>query len=277
MASALLLLAATAAAAGAVQRQTDCDERPQGIGCDRSTTTDPDYDPEQTSTSQPAGPTTSRKAEPATSLPSANGATAGAQGEKPDEPATEQADPAAAEDDPVEDENAATYTYRDETSISPLFLAVAVLFGLGAGALAGGALMASRLRNAGAPATPLPAPMPVDDRPGGVPPADLSGVGADRRRLVLELIEVRDQVGSEALRAHIGTALAEAGVVEQSVPAGTAFDPQLHKGVDRVVTEDPALDRTVAETERPGYVDRGAPVRLPEVVVHRLDGPEAAS
>jgi hypothetical protein len=32
----------------------------------------------------------------------------------------------------------------------------------------------------------------------------------------------------------------------------------------------------VAETERPGYVDRGETVRLPEVVVRRMDTPEAA-
>ena len=128
--------------------------------------------------------------------------------------------------------------------------------------------MASRQRTA---AVPVGAMAPI-------PPADgaAAAVSGDRRRLVQELISVRDQVSSEALRGSIGAALAEVGVLEQSVPAGTLFDPQLHKGVDRVATDDPGLDRTVSETERPGYVDRGELVRLPEVVVRRMDTPEAA-
>jgi hypothetical protein len=285
VASALVMLAVTAAAAGALHRQTDCDERPQGIGCDRSTTTSPNDEAEQTSTTKPAGPTT-RKGDAGTSLPSANGATAGAQGELPpdgqaaedqpvEEPVADQSEPARAADDA----EAPDPVLPDADGASTLFLAVAVLFGLGAGAAAGAALMASRLRNAGGP-TAVPAPAPaaaVDDRPNDVTAADLAAVDADRTRLVRELIEVRDQVGSEALRTSIGAALADVGVVEQSVAPGVVFDPQLHKGVDRVVTDDPGLDRTVSETERPGYLDRGAPVRLPEVIVHRLEAPEAAS
>ena len=254
LASALVMLAATTSAAGAARLQTDCEDRPLGIGCDRSSTTAPGEEP--AGTTEPNGSdqpdTTYPKGDdPAeTSLPSADGASAGVNEDDPDE------DPA-----PVVD----TSGSDDDGGTSPLMLGAVLLLGLGAGVAGGAALMASRQRSALAPAAAV-APVP----PAGGATAD------DRRRLVQELIDVRDQVSSDALRSSIGSALAEVGVLELAVPAGTVFDPQVHKGVDRVATDDPGLDRTVAETERPGYVDRGETVRLPEVVVRRLDTPEAA-
>jgi hypothetical protein len=256
LASALVLLAATTSAAGASRLQTDCDERPVGIGCDRSTTT---VAGEGATGSTEPGPGDERDEEPAdttagrggdqaeTTLPSADGASAGVNDEGGEDPA------------PVVDSSDSD----DDGGTSPLMLGVVLLLGLGAGVAGGAALMASRQRSAVAPVAAAGPPV-------GAATAD------DRRRLVQELIDVRDHVSSEALRASIGSALAEVGVLELSVPAGTTFDPQLHKGVDRVATDDPGLDRTVSETERPGYADRGETVRLPEVVVRRLDTPEAA-
>jgi len=263
LASALVMLGVTTTTAGAAGRQSDCEERPLGIGCDRTSTTEPgnsgsettepgSEDPRSSTTvedgEQPDTTAARGEDQDGTTVPSADGATAGVD-EEPESP-TEVVDTSGS----------------DDGGTSPLLLGVALLIGLGAGVAGGAALMASRQRSAMAPAgAAVPAAA-------SGPPAD----GADRRRLVQELIDVRDQVSSEALRAGIGAALAEVGVIEQSVPAGTVFDPQVHKGVDRVATDDPALDRTVSETERPGYVDRGEPVRLPEVVVRRMDTPEAA-
>ena len=253
LASALVMLAVTTGAAGAARLQTDCDERPVGIGCERSSTTGPGEEPTDTTYPEDdeATDTTAGGGEElgGTSTPSADGASAGVDGDRGEAPT-------AVGDSSGSDDGGGT---------SPLMLGGVLLLGLGAGTAGGAALMASRRRSAVAPVAAMP--------PG--PPVDAATAG-DRRRLVQALIDVRDQVSSEALRASIGAALTEVGVVELSVAAGTVFDPQVHKGVDRVVTDDPGLDRTVAETERPGYADRGTTVRLPEVVVRRLDTPEAA-
>lgn len=167
--------------------------------------------------------------------------------------------------------------------VGALFVGTAALAGFGAGVAAGVALLAATRRRNGpssAPVAGAPLPStpvgPVGTGPGPPEGAEASAV-APRDRLIQALIDVRDQVGSDAVRSGIAAALAEVGVAEVTVPAGLAFDPVRHKGVDRLSTADPALDRTVAGTERPGYLDRGAAVRLPEVVVYRLEPSEAPS
>jgi molecular chaperone GrpE (heat shock protein) len=54
-------------------------------------------------------------------------------------------------------------------------------------------------------------------------------------------------------------------------PDGEPFDGAHHDAVDREPTTDPARDRTVASTERTGYLDHGRVLRRPEVVVYALE------
>lgn len=49
---------------------------------------------------------------------------------------------------------------------------------------------------------------------------------------------------------------------------GAPFDPQHHHAVDRLPTHDPAQHNTVM-TDRPGWVDGGRVLRLPDVIVYR--------
>jgi len=55
-----------------------------------------------------------------------------------------------------------------------------------------------------------------------------------------------------------------------TVESGSSFDPALHVGVRRVPTDDPALDRTVARTVRPGFMrGESTVVRPAKVEVYR--------
>lgn len=102
------------------------------------------------------------------------------------------------------------------------------------------------------------------------PPED----AADRERsqLVERVIDACDYIRSDAVRQSLVRALGEIGVEEVVADEGERFDPHRHKAWERVATTDPALDETVAGTERPGFSDRGRVVRFPEVRVYRLDG-----
>jgi molecular chaperone GrpE len=95
-----------------------------------------------------------------------------------------------------------------------------------------------------------------------------SALARDRQVLVKACVEVSDVVSSAALRSQLVDTLADVGVTPIQVRVGERFDPARHRAVDRVVTDDQALDDLVAETERPGYSDRGARLRLPEVLVY---------
>jgi hypothetical protein len=133
-----------------------------------------------------------------------------------------------------------------------------LLAGLVIGSLAG--LLAGRMLAAQhAATTPAPQPSPAPATPAPAP---------GRAALVQALIDARDQVTSAAIAERMALALREAGVTELRAD-GEPFDPQHHQAVDHVATSDPSLDGTVAATERPGYVDGQAIVRLPQVVVHR--------
>ncbi len=105
---------------------------------------------------------------------------------------------------------------------------------------------------------PDPDPVPRE-------PAD-----SQRASLVESLIDTRDRLHGNAQADRIGKALAAAGV-ETIDPTGQHFDPNLHwaQGPDRV-TDDPALDNTIAETVTVGYVDQGVVHRLPGVIVYKL-------
>ena len=91
---------------------------------------------------------------------------------------------------------------------------------------------------------------------------------ADRAQMVRGLIELGDLIDSPALRHRVTEVLASAGVIAVD-SAGERFDPARHRAVDRVATPDASADGRIAETERLGYLDRGRPARLPDVLVYQ--------
>ncbi len=126
----------------------------------------------------------------------------------------------------------------------------------------------TRTRSRRAPGgRPLPAPATVMAPPAPVVAPDTRSAD-ERARLVQVLVEVGDQLDSQALAAWVGQALAEVGVTEVVVD-GERFDPARHHALEHVVTENPAYDGLVARTARRGYVDRGRVIRLPQVLVYR--------
>jgi len=90
----------------------------------------------------------------------------------------------------------------------------------------------------------------------------------DRSILVEACIEVSDAVTSASLREELLEALERAGVKAVEVPPGEPFDPKRHRAAGRVPTAAPERENRVAETERPGFVDRGRRLRPPSVLVY---------
>ena len=117
------------------------------------------------------------------------------------------------------------------------------------------------------PELTLPEPPPLPPRPDPDDPT-----AADRKRLVDACIDVGDRLRtvSPALWQKLERALAEAGI-EPVGADGEQFDPDRHHAVGNEPTTDPAQDLRVV-TDLPGYTDRGAPLRRPQVVVYRLAG-----
>ena len=71
---------------------------------------------------------------------------------------------------------------------------------------------------------------------------------------------------------EIVAALAQAGVHALEPAQGTSFDATTMRGVGSAPAPDPAWVGRVAATERAGFIDGGAIVRLPEVVVYTAGG-----
>jgi molecular chaperone GrpE len=123
-------------------------------------------------------------------------------------------------------------------------------------------------------------PPAVDDGSGGwvayaeVEPhlAELARLQQERARLIELCLYARDRVASAAAAERVDAGLVALGVTPLR-PDGQPFDPAHHEAAASVPTEDPALHGTVAETEVPGYADRGALVRPPVVSVYRRDHP----
>lgn len=92
---------------------------------------------------------------------------------------------------------------------------------------------------------------------------------AAARTLARTLIDLRDRVTSDAIKAEIGAALEQADVHEHVVQPGTPFDPRVHVGIDTTPVTDAAWDQRVATTERPGYFTGNTVLRQPAVVVCR--------
>jgi hypothetical protein len=143
----------------------------------------------------------------------------------------------------------------DDSGTSPVALVLAAVVGAAVGA---GAVVALR-RNA--PAAPASHTAPVSPT--------VSAAEEQRTQLVAGLIELRDSVNSDALRGDIAQRLRRVGVEEWVLAEGDVFDPAQHRGVDTRPSPTPEWDGRVAETERPGYVDRGSVLRPPDVVVFR--------
>ncbi len=93
-----------------------------------------------------------------------------------------------------------------------------------------------------------------------------------RSKLIKTCISVYDLMTSEAQREQLRMTLEEVGLTVVEVRSGDRFDPDTQKAIDTVVTSDPRLNNTVAETERPGYKDGDKVLRLPEVLVYRTGG-----
>ena len=93
----------------------------------------------------------------------------------------------------------------------------------------------------------------------------------ERAALVELCVDLADRLRTTGpgLRARLHRGLADVGVVAVE-PDGLPFDGAHHDAVDREATTDPARDRTVASTERTGYLDHGRVLRRPEVVVYAL-------
>lgn len=120
----------------------------------------------------------------------------------------------------------------------------------------------------------------VDDGSGGwvayaeVEPhlEELERLRRERIALIDLCLYARDRVTSAAAAERIDAGLVELGVTPLR-PDGQPFDPAQHEAAASVPTQDPALHGTVAETEVPGYADRGALVRPPVVSVYRRGAP----
>jgi hypothetical protein len=120
----------------------------------------------------------------------------------------------------------------------------------------------------------------VDDGSGGwvayaeVEPhlAELARLQQERTALIELCLYARDRVASPAAAERVDAGLVALGITPLR-PDGQRFDPARHEAAATVPTQDPALHGTVAETEVPGYADRGAVVRPPVVSVYRRGGP----
>lgn len=149
---------------------------------------------------------------------------------------------------------------------------VLVAAGLAACGAAAGGVVIGRKSIASAPAAG-----PGSGSSGAPVPASVAGYdhGTERaeaaaRTLARTLIDLRDRVTSDAIKAEIGAALEQADVHEHIVPPGTPFDPRVHVGIDTTPVGDAAWDQRVATTERPGYFTGNTVLRQPAVVVCRF-------
>jgi molecular chaperone GrpE len=175
-----------------------------------------------------------------------------------------------------------------------LVVLIVIIFLLAAG-VAVLLLRMRRLRD-GAPAAARPAigqwaprvpdrthdPAARTDEPGGrtvAPdrrrPREAPATVAGQRDVLAETcMDVADLVANNALADRLRLGLKRAGY-EILAPTGGFFDPDEHQVFERRPTDDPALDRVVAATIRPGYRLDGQTVRSARVVVYGA-GPRPA-
>jgi molecular chaperone GrpE len=97
--------------------------------------------------------------------------------------------------------------------------------------------------------------------------AELDQLRSERRAMIELCLYARDRLAGAAAE-RIDAGLAGIGV-DPLRPDGEPFDPGQHEAAASVPTDDPARHGLVAETEVPGYADRGTVVRPPVVTVYR--------
>lgn len=99
--------------------------------------------------------------------------------------------------------------------------------------------------------------------------ADTSGTADERRALLQLCLYALDRARSTGVVERLEDGLAQVGVTAIR-PNGVRFDPGVHDAGGTMPTDDPALDGTIAETEVPGFVDRGVLLRAPVVTVYTV-------
>jgi molecular chaperone GrpE (heat shock protein) len=90
---------------------------------------------------------------------------------------------------------------------------------------------------------------------------------AERRALIGMCLYALDRARSAGVAARLEEGLAEVGV-RAVRPDGERFDPAVHEAGGTAPTDDPALVGLIAETEVPGFTDRGQSLRAPIVIVY---------
>jgi molecular chaperone GrpE len=96
----------------------------------------------------------------------------------------------------------------------------------------------------------------------------LDRVLADRQALIQLCLYALDRARSGGVVERIEQGLAGIGVVAMR-PDGQRFDPAVHEAGGTVVTDDPARDGLVAETEVVGFADQDRLLRAPVVMVYK--------
>jgi molecular chaperone GrpE len=97
--------------------------------------------------------------------------------------------------------------------------------------------------------------------------ATLERALADRQALIQLCLYALDRARSGGVVERIEQGLAGIGVTAVR-PDGQRFDPSRHEAGGAVLTDDPALDGVVAETEVAGFADRDHLLRAPVVTVY---------
>lgn len=165
-----------------------------------------------------------------------------------------------------------TSTSSDDGTSTGLLIAV------GLGGLVVGAGLATVLRKGATVPSPAAAyqqaPPPMAPAPLYAPGTQMPMPGQPDRSsgLVAALVELSDRVSSGALRAEIFASLARAGVRVLEPAQGDVFDANRMRGVGSAVAPDPSWIGRVAATERAGFLDGSALLRLPEVLVYTAGG-----
>lgn len=90
---------------------------------------------------------------------------------------------------------------------------------------------------------------------------------AERSALIRMCLYALDRARSSGVVERLEAGLAEVGV-RAVRPDGDRFDPSVHEAGGTEPTDDPALVGRIAETEVPGFTDRGQSLRAPIVIVY---------
>lgn len=93
---------------------------------------------------------------------------------------------------------------------------------------------------------------------------------AERETLIELCMYAFDRARSAGVTERLEEGMSSIGVTALR-PDGERFDPARHEAGGTLATGDRALEGTIAETETLGFADRGRMLRVPVVVVYRLE------